>query len=390
MMLQQPQEPWTIIFNLIFYVFLFISIFYGQKIQYWQYSKKVESSLVKIKEKRQETKDRVKTKIIELRKRIEDHKPPAERDGSKAKLSAKELDTFLDEFMQFFMIQPESMDPAGIVGKLDQLIDVRENRWDDTVQELVPGIDETWASNLENLIEAALAVDSVYRIVRHFYVQGKKTKSLIFVMQIAMQIKIIEQMVDAYAKASKAFYHGQPIGDALGPQVAATLVRDLVAGGVEPEDICKETILQEVKYNGRTLHVIRAKGPGGTVGKPGQAIKLQVEKLGGKVNRIIMIDAAMKLEGEASGSIVEGVGAAIGGIGVEKFKIEDSSTTASIPIDAIICKQNLVDAITTMRKSISNSVKKIVERIKIAIDKRTKEGDVIILAGIGNTIGIGI
>ncbi|MCK4245345.1 MAG: DUF1512 family protein, partial [Candidatus Omnitrophica bacterium] len=32
----------------------------------------------------------------------------------------------------------------------------------------------------------------------------------------------------------------------------------------------------------------------------------------------------------------------------------------------------------------------VIERIKIAITKRTKPGDKIILVGIGNTIGIGL
>ena len=34
-----------------------------------------------------------------------------------------------------------------------------------------------------------------------------------------------------------------------------------------------------------------------------------------------MVDAGLKLEGEDSGYVVDGVGAAIGGVGVEKFKI---------------------------------------------------------------------
>ncbi|MHA1683609.1 MAG: DUF1512 family protein [Promethearchaeota archaeon] len=386
MILQQSQEPWAIVINLIFYVFLFVSIFYGQRLQFWQYSRQLEGALLKIKEKRQETKDLVKQKIIELRKDIE-KRAVKKRESD---VSAKELDVFLDEFMQFFMIQPVSMDPSGIVKKLDHLINVRENRWDDTVRQLVPGINNVKASNLENLIEAALAVDNVYRIVRHFFVQGKKTKSLIFVMQMAMQIKIIQKMVDAYSKAATAFFHGQPIGDALGPQVAATFVREIHPDGTSYDEICKETIVQSVTYKGRSVHVIRAMGPGGTVGKPGQAIKMQVEKLNGNIARIFMIDAAMKLEGEKTGTVIEGVGAAIGGIGVEKYKIEDSSSNADIPIDAFICKQNLLDAITTMRKPISNSVKEIVKRIKIAIERRTKEGDTLIIAGIGNTIGIGI
>ncbi|MFX0103686.1 MAG: DUF1512 family protein [Candidatus Hodarchaeota archaeon] len=385
MLFQQQQNPWTIVLNLIFYAFLFISMFYGQKIQFWTYSRKLEAALVKFKEMREETKILSKTKIIELRKMV-----AKQGKGQESEISAKSLDSFLDEFLQFVMIQPVSMDPAGIISKLDHLVNVRENRWEETVEMLVPGIEDVPMFNLENLLEATMAVDTVYRVVRHFYVQGKKSSSLILVMQMAMQIKMIQQMAEAYVKAAKAFYHGQPIGDALGPQVSATFIRLENPQGIEAEDICKDTILQKVKYKNRNIYVIRAKGPGGTVGKPGQGIKILIDRLKGDVDRIIMVDAAMKLEGEKTGSIVEGVGAAIGGLGVEKYKIEESSNKHKIPIDAFLCKQNLLDAITAMKKSISNSVKDIVKRVQLTIINRTKEGSNVILAGIGNTIGIGI
>ncbi len=383
--LNQQTEPWQILLNIGFYIFIFISIFYGQKIQLFMYSKQLESALIKFKDMRDDVKGLLKTRIIEARKMVSPRK-----DSPESTISTKDLDDFLDEFMQFAMIEPVSLDPSGIIPKLDHLMNVRENRWDDVVKQLVPGLEGPESSNLENLIEASMAVDQVYRIVRHFYIQGKKSQSLVLVMQIAMQIKLLEQMAEAYKKAGNAFYHGHPIGDALGPQVAAMFIRTIEPSGVKAREVCKETIVQEVKYKGRKVFVVRAMGPGGTVGKPGQAIKMIVDELGGKVDRILMVDAAMKLEGDRTGGIVEGVGAAIGGIGVEKFKIEESSTNQNIPIDAFLCKQNLTDAITTMKKSISMSVKEIVERVKAAIEARSSEGSNVILAGIGNTIGIGI
>ena len=382
-MLQLTQnDPWQIILNLVFYVFIFISIFWGQKIQFFVYSRQLESSLIKFKDMREETKTLLKNKIIELRKKFS-------KEAEQSEIGTKELDPFLEEFFQFVMIEPVSLDPAGIIPKIDHLINVRESRWEDTVKLLVPGIIPLDGRNLENLIEAAMAVDSVYRLVRHFFIQGKKSSSLILVMQIAMQLKLIEQMAEAYTKAAKAFYYGQPIGDALGPQVAAAFIRSLKPEGVEAREICKETSVQMVEYKNRNVYIIRAMGPGGTVGKPGEAIKMLTEELD-NVDRIFMVDAAMKLEGDKSGSVVEGVGAAIGGIGNEKYKIEESSTKSNIPVDAYLCKENLVDAITTMKKSISMSVKVIVERVKMAIERRTNENATVILAGIGNTIGIGM
>ena len=43
-----------------------------------------------------------------------------------------------------------------------------------------------------------------------------------------------------------------------------------------------------------------------------------------------------------------------------------------------------------MDKKILDAVPTVIERIKSSILKRTKPGDSIILAGIGNTMGIGL
>jgi hypothetical protein len=198
-------------------------------------------------------------------------------------------------------------------------------------------------------------------------------------------------MGKSYYHATKAFAEGSPIGDALGPLVVGSFVRDVTdSDDTKAKEIAKDTIVQEVIFEDRTVYVIRAKGPGGTVGKPGTAIKKLIEEHGESISRIIMIDAGLKLSGDKTGSIAIGVGAAIGGIGVEKFFIEESSSKKAIPIDALICRQSLENAITTMSRPITKSVYPIVEKIKMGIRKRTEKGAKVIVAGIGNTIGIGV
>jgi hypothetical protein len=60
-----------------------------------------------------------------------------------------------------------------------------------------------------------------------------------------------------------------------------------------------------------------------------------------------------------------------------------------IPINAVIIKEDIGDAVSPMRKEIYDSVDKAIERIKQVMLERTKEGDKVIIAGIGNSIGIG-
>ncbi len=102
-----------------------------------------------------------------------------------------------------------------------------------------------------------------------------------------------------------------------------------------------------------------------------------------------MIDAALKLEGEKPGEVAEGVGAAIGGPGTEQYKIEESILKHKIPLNAVIIKQDIGDAVSPMRKEIFDATQVAIERVKRVIREKTKEGDNVIIAGIGNTIGVG-
>jgi hypothetical protein len=375
---QTQADPLSLLLNVLWFVMIFISIFYGTKIQAYRSQKEVESGLNKLKK----WNDDCRSILLNNFRKYADSKE-----------TDKDLMLKLEEVLTFVTIAPVDLDPAGIIRKLEFILDVRDDRFKKEVKILAPNVESESpeAQNLENILEAAMAVDYVYRLVKHFLILGKKSKSYILLMQISMQMSLILAMAKSYYHATKAFSEGSPIGDALGPLVAGSFVRDVSGNGeIEAKDIAKDTIVQEVNYEGRTIYVVRAKGPGGTVGKPGTAIQKLIEQYGNEISRVFTIDAGLKLSGDKIGSVAIGVGAAIGGPGVEKTHIEESSTNKTIPIDAIICRESLEDAITTMKRPITQSVASIVDKIKMGIRKRTEKGSRVIVAGIGNTIGIGI
>ena len=154
------------------------------------------------------------------------------------------------------------------------------------------------------------------------------------------------------------------------------------------ENIAKNTVLTNTKFEGRTLHVIKDEGPNGNVGEVGSGVFKLVEDMKINPKIIIMIDAALKLEGEKTGDIAEGIGAAIGGIGVDKYKIEEVAANNSIPVYAIIVKQSMVDAISVMKKEIAESSDEVISRLTRAIREKSKRGDKIIIVGVGNTLGV--
>ncbi len=282
------------------------------------------------------------------------------------------------------MILPSTLDPAGVVPKIEHVVDVRDQRFKDEVKLLAPSITEAQGHNIEGVLEVALGLNQIYRIINHFYLLGKKTMSLYVIMQIQMQLPQIIEMADAYSAAIKAFADGQPIGDGAGALVAAKMMF-----GNESSEIAEDTVVAKVPFENRTLYVMKAKGPGSTVGKPGEAIKKLIEENEGKITMVIMIDAAGKLEGEKSGETSEGVGSAIGGIGVDQFLIEEASSKYKIPVHAVIVKESIHESVAPMTKDILEGTDVAVARVKRIIHEGTKEGDIVIVVGVGNTVGVG-
>ncbi|PIU58943.1 DUF1512 domain-containing protein [Candidatus Bathyarchaeota archaeon CG07_land_8_20_14_0_80_47_9] len=353
------------IFNLLFYVVFIVFMFYGQRIQTYVMLREVEGSLYRLRH----IKDEGRKIAIETIKEI--GKPQADPSVR------------VDRFLEYFTIAPQSLDPAGVVWKLEHILDVRDTRLKDDVKLMAPSADETQTNNLENTLEAAMALNFIYKVIRHYYLLGKKTLSLYVIMQIQMILPLVMREAEAYASALKAFAYGQPIGDGAGALVAAKLMH-----GHETKKIAKDCVVATVPIEGRTAYVIKAEGPGGNVGKPGDAVKAIAEENEGKIANVIMIDGAMKLEGEAVGEVAEGVGAAIGGPGVDQFKIEETLLKYHLPINAVIIKEDIGDAVSPMRKEIFDSSDKAIERIKQVILEKTKEGDKVIIVGVGNTMGI--
>jgi len=353
------------IVTIAFYVMFFVFMFYGQKINTYIMLREVEGSLYKLKYLRDEGRKIAVETIKEIGK--------AETDPTAR----------VNRFLEYFTISPQSLDPAGVVWKLEHILDVREDRFKDEVKLMAPAADKTQTNNLENTLEAAMALNYIYKVIRHFYLLGKKTLSLYIIMQIQLILPLVMREAEAYASALKAFAYGQPIGDGAGALVAAKLMH-----GQPTRKMPKDCIVATVPIEGRTAYVIKAEGPGGNVGKTGDATKTIIEENKGKIAAVIMVDAALKLEGEVVGDVAEGVGAAIGGPGVDQFKIEETILKYRIPINAVIIKEDIGDAVSPMRKEIFDSIDTAIERIKQVILEKTKEGDKVIITGAGNTIGI--
>src|SRR3989337_2418793 len=105
---------------------------------------------------------------------------------------------------------------------------------------------EAQVVNLENTLEAAMALNFIYKVVSHFYIQGKKTLSFYVMLQLQMILPLVMKEAEAYSNALKAFADGQPIGDGAGPLVAAKLMH-----GFETRRRPKDSVVASVPFERR-------------------------------------------------------------------------------------------------------------------------------------------
>ncbi|MGI0028577.1 MAG: DUF1512 domain-containing protein [Nitrososphaera sp.] len=360
-----PTSPWMWVYILSLAV-IPIFMMYAQKFQSRIILNEISHSLVKLKTMKENARgeaiDYVKASI----------KPSADASAG------------VDRLLEYFTIMPVDLDPSGIVRKLDHIMRTRDDRMRAEVRKLCGGATDQDLSRMENILEAATALNMIYKVVRHFYLMGKRTTSMFVLVQLQMVMPLLLEEAEALQKAIGAFKLGQPIGDSIGPMVVGKLML-----GKEKKLAAKETVWSEDDYKGRKLYLLKAEGPMGTVGRPGEAIGRLAGDLGVKIDAIIMIDAALKLEGERTGDVAEGIGAAIGGIGVEKYQIEEVATKLAVPLYAIIVKQSIQDAITIMRKEIADSFEKVTNTVYSVVEDKTSEGQSVLIVGVGNTLGVG-
>jgi hypothetical protein len=354
-----------VIFQLIYIVPFVLFMFYGTRLQMFTALRDIGSGLNKLKVMKDKARKEAIEYLVNVGKAPSD---PAQR---------------VDQFLDYVTIMPVDIDPAGLVGKIDHVVTTNNDRVRSEVGALLGQSNPVTVSISENLLEVATSLNLIHKIVRHFYLLGKKTNSYFTLIQLQMLMPMIIQEADALLNAVDSFKLGQPVGDGIGPVVVSKYM-----AGKEKRVVAKDTVMAVTEYKGRKLYVLKADGPMAYVGQPGVAIRKVVEEMGVKPSAIVMIDAALKLEGEKTGDIAEGVGAAIGGIGVEKFQIEEVATKNKVPLYAILVKQSILEAITVMRKEIAEASEKVVQVLNRVIEEKTKEGDEVLVAGIGNTLGV--
>lgn len=294
---------------------------------------------------------------------------------------SKVLEGFVDNF---FLIRPVDIEPVDIIRRFKHLIRVRESSVREYVRKVLDGAERSIQYSVETVLEVVSVLRLLNKLVRHYLELGLKYNNWILVMQLAIQMPELVEVAKAYTSSIDAFTSGIPIGDSVGP-----LVAKMLAGWREPaREISEGTDLYETEIEGRRVYVIKASGPGSNVGWPGEALERLIEELGGTVDRIITVDAALKLESEESGEVAYGTGAAIGDIGPEKIAMERIASKYSIPLDAVVVKMSEVEALSPLTKKIYEGAVRSYEMVRRVIVEKVRDGGIAVVVGVGNTVGV--
>ena len=348
---------------LIWMLPIILFVFYGQRIQLIITSRDIKKSLSELEQFRNDSRDEL---INYIKQKLSPNGDPTQK---------------LDRFFDYFTIMPVDIDPNGMIPKIHHLVRSREDTTRKQVKSMFSEINTLEVTKVQNLLEIVTTLQLLHRIVRHLFLTAKKQNNYPLILPLQMMLPFIMEQAEALKDAVPAFKQGQPIGDGIGPLVVGEMMLDTKKQKAE-----FETVYSESEFNDRKLILLKAEGPYATVGRPGEATESLVEKL--KPNIIIMIDAALKLEGEDTGDIAQGFGAAIGGIGTDRFKIEAIATKHDIPIFAIVVRQSVKDAITLMKKEISDQTEKVRNQVYEMITDNSNPNETVLVIGVGNTLGV--
>ncbi|RLE54773.1 MAG: DUF1512 domain-containing protein [Thermoprotei archaeon] len=284
------------------------------------------------------------------------------------------------------LINPTDLDPHGIVSKLKHIITVADERLSREIRHILTTVPDDVLENVKSVLSAVRELNYQYKLLDHYYRLGKRFKAIWLLWQLQALMPFYYEQIKAIESAVDAFVNGYPIGDSVGPLVAYKLSLSC-EGRSDPIEIAKNTVLIETKYRGRRVLIVKAKGPGSTTGFLDDAMRVIFERYS-PISLVITVDAALKLESERSGTVVDAVGVAIGGIGVEKFNIEEIGAKYKVPLYAVLIKMSVSEALSVMTKDVAKAADEAVERVKRIILEHTKEGDTIVVVGVGNTVGV--
>ncbi len=347
--------------TLVWILPVIIFVFYGQRIQLYI------------------TSGEIGKKISKLGAYTDDSRDEIVRHAEKA--IAPGLKDRIDRFLDYFTIVPIDMDPAGMVERVRHVIRSRDDSTRAHIASLAKDLPESEIARTQALVEVCATLKSLHAMVTHLFLTAKRQNNYPLILPLQMMLPFVMEQAEGLRAAMGAFAKCVPIGDGIGPMVVGSMM-----GGLEKREVAFQTVAADSDLEGRRLVLIKARGPIPTVGRLEEALASMVGTT--RPDAIVMVDAALKLEGEESGTVAHGFGAAMGGSGAERASIEALATRERIPVYSVVIKVSITDALSPMSETIAKASDAAKDAVRDAILDNTRSGELVAVMGVGNTSGV--
>ena len=345
-----------VVLQILSFLMFFVGIFFLPKLMVWQANRRINSVLMELKAYRNDSEEYF----------LQNMRP------------VEEFEERYRSMKNFQFSQPTVLDPAGMVGRLENVLDASENKFRRFVEKNADTEDEEELADLNMAFKGVMGTHQIHKVMEHFQKLIEKTRNFQVITMVQMMLPIYTELAESQKGATRAFADNAPIGDTIGPMVAAKMITE------EPEEIAENIMHSEEEIKDQNVHVIKSKGPGARLGKYGDALETVTDE--NDLEAIITVDAASKFESEETGTVNEGIGVMMGGPGVEKSKIEEVATEKDIPLEGVVIKQSGPEASKPMKKEIFEAWKPAMKKAKVIASEY--DGDVAVV-GVGNTCGVG-
>lgn len=282
-----------------------------------------------------------------------------------------------DRISDFFVILPEESDPVGSIDRLKHILNVTRQQIEREVSLLTALGDEESKATIRQVFLEASRLSRVYKLVRHLYLTGVKSKNLAGVIQALSQLPFLEITAERSFNMLKCYLQEpkQPIGCGIGPLVARALIE-----GAEKVDVRGGAVVAERVLHGKRAVIIKPKGPGArTEEDAGEILLEEVRRL--KNPSIVLVSAQPKLKGENSVAVVQGAGAAITYEPL-KFELESMAVRKKFPILSVLVKLSEEELSSRVNRHSQTLVEKALEVVENIVKTLNEP---IIIAGLGNS-----
>jgi len=348
--------------DLIFYLLFFASFFLLPRLLVWQTVSTLEAKAKSYDEMV------AKSQRILLRKI-----------NNRTKLDKKALDESVKGILEYFVVEPDSIEPSGLANKVRQLTQRHDKKLDMFVNDITSGLTPIERKNIAAGFMHTIGIYQISKIIKHFIALIKETNNYQYGILLQMQMPFIDKQVKALSASVPAFANGIPVGDCIGPLYAANLI-----GDTKTVQISEGTVMATKFIDGKEVFILKAEGPAANLGNIDEAIRKIVAR--NKIEKVITVDASGKLEGETTGQVAMGVGFAMGPRGAERFFAESFLVEKNIPVDAVAVKMKPEEALMPMPLEIKNALPRIDKAVRSELKEVKKKA---IICGIGVTVGVG-